>query len=541
MERTRPDRSRPSDWVLGGNVPTTFVDPRNHPDPQAPRAPARFATKAAELEDLHRFCRDGRLYDVERWIQAGGPMQLAAGSLGEERRHFHTALEIALDRQDHSLLLLLVANGYDLNAEPESPLDQALRLRRPDLLDLLLDWGADPRQVDLDALISTYDSQLYERFRLLGVDLTVGHALASALGYHTSNKPLLGFAKRHRLQDSKIQTDLDIALAHHAWEGNEKGVMLCLWAGGNPHAAVPELRWGLADEGDDEGRYSAVYAACSGGHVAILERLKPDPALDDFEMLYRWVRDKKTVELLARWKLPADPSPVIAIQSLRASWPFRQEGPETLQALFEAGMRWEASSSEGIADARRNLLRADDSTFVRLMKLLATDDYCSREVLAELSRTSSMRKRMGEVGLIPPNPSQRSRFDRSSPARAGEALAKFGIELPKKEKTAVILPRVVRIGEGPRQGRRIQLDRPTLFERVWSIPVDKLAKEWGLSGRGLSKACCRLKVPVPPRGYWARVAAGQRVQRPKLPSLPPGQAEEILICVPESAGEGESA
>jgi hypothetical protein len=65
------------------------------------------------------------------------------------------------------------------------------------------------------------------------------------------------------------------------------------------------------------------------------------------------------------------------------------------------------------------------------------------------------------------------------------------------------------------------------------VPVDKLAKEWGLSGRGLAKACRRLQIPVPPRGYWARVAAGQRVRRPKLPALPPGQGEEIHIRVPE--------
>src|SRR5687768_13338070 len=97
---------------------TTFVDPRNNPDPRAPRALARFTADEAELEELHRLCQAGRLYDVERWIQAGRPMQLAAA---EQPRRFRTALEIALERQDHALLLLLVANGYDVNAEPESP------------------------------------------------------------------------------------------------------------------------------------------------------------------------------------------------------------------------------------------------------------------------------------------------------------------------------------------------------------------------------------------------------------------------------------
>lgn len=56
-----------------------------------------------------------------------------------------------------------------------------------------------------------------------------------------------------------------------------------------------------------------------------------------------------------------------------------------------------------------------------------------------------------------------------------------------------------------------------------------LAKEWGLSGRGLAKACRRMKVPVPPRGYWQKLKAGKRVSWPKLPDLPAGQAEQIVV------------
>ena len=210
---------------MGTGTGAQFVDPRANPEPRAPRSTARLTAAAEELEELHRLCRLGRLYDIERWILAGRPLQLAAGSCADRRRQ-RTALEIALDRQDQALVLLLVANGYDLASEPECPLDSALRLRRGDLLDLLLEWGADPRRVDLDILFETYDSQLFERFRGLGVDLTAGHALAYALGYHTSNKPLLGFAKRHRLDEPRIQTALDIALAHHAVETGELDTML---------------------------------------------------------------------------------------------------------------------------------------------------------------------------------------------------------------------------------------------------------------------------------------------------------------------------
>jgi len=102
---------------------------------------------------------------------------------------------------------------------------------------------------------------------------------------------------------------------------------------------------------------------------------------------------------------PANPSQAAAMQLSRAAWPFRQDPPvEALQALFEAGVRWEASPIEEIAGARRDLLKTDDWTFVRLMKLLATDDYCSREVLAELARTPSMRKAHGPGRADPAEP-----------------------------------------------------------------------------------------------------------------------------------------
>jgi hypothetical protein len=68
---------------------------------------------------------------------------------------------------------------------------------------------------------------------------------------------------------------------------------------------------------------------------------------------------------------------------------------------------------------------------------------------------------------------------------------------------------------GNLQSRR--LDRNTLYQQVWSRPVQVVAKDYRISGRGLAKACARLRVPVPPRGYWARVRNGHKEKRPPLP------------------------
>jgi hypothetical protein len=65
-------------------------------------------------------------------------------------------------------------------------------------------------------------------------------------------------------------------------------------------------------------------------------------------------------------------------------------------------------------------------------------------------------------------------------------------------------------------GKRITLTRRQLYQRVWKTPVDTLAKELGLSGRGLGKLCERHGIPVPPRGYWARPEGDQKPLRAPL-------------------------
>lgn len=288
----------------------SFVDPRTDPDPGRTTRQLCATRVSDDLSGLRSLCRDGRLYDVERWIDSGKPLQL--DQLPSRGRRPESALEIALDRGDQALVLLLLCNGYDPNREATSPLDRALRRRRRDLLDLLLDWGADPRHVTLDDLFATYDSELWERFRGLGIDLIARHALAEALAYHTSNKPLFGFAKRHREDIPGMQQELNIALVHHAEEGNEKGVQLALWAGADPHARAhtfrnPSYLYEDESELDEEDRFdgfSAIHAACLRGDADVLKRLGPDPARDDFDDLFRTADNRAIVEVLAKKALP---------------------------------------------------------------------------------------------------------------------------------------------------------------------------------------------------------------------------------------------
>lgn len=54
-----------------------------------------------------------------------------------------------------------------------------------------------------------------------------------------------------------------------------------------------------------------------------------------------------------------------------------------------------------------------------------------------------------------------------------------------------------------------------LSDEVWAIPVKTLVKEHGLSDVGLRKIGIALDIPLPPRGYWQKLAAGKMI--PKLP------------------------
>ena len=65
--------------------------------------------------------------------------------------------------------------------------------------------------------------------------------------------------------------------------------------------------------------------------------------------------------------------------------------------------------------------------------------------------------------------------------------------------------------------RETPVSREALYEEVWRDPMTIVAPRYGLSDVGLMKICKKLRIPVPGRGYWAKVKAGRPT--PKLPLL----------------------
>jgi hypothetical protein len=73
------------------------------------------------------------------------------------------------------------------------------------------------------------------------------------------------------------------------------------------------------------------------------------------------------------------------------------------------------------------------------------------------------------------------------------------------------------------------LKREDLHKLVWTAPVSEIAFRMGISDVGLAKACRRADIPLPARGYWAKVGAGHTVGVDPLPPAPVGLPEFIRI------------
>lgn len=60
-------------------------------------------------------------------------------------------------------------------------------------------------------------------------------------------------------------------------------------------------------------------------------------------------------------------------------------------------------------------------------------------------------------------------------------------------------------------------EREKLYNEVWSDPVTTVAKKYKISDVAIHKICKKMNIPVPPRGYWAKIRSGEKVKRTPLP------------------------
>ncbi len=68
--------------------------------------------------------------------------------------------------------------------------------------------------------------------------------------------------------------------------------------------------------------------------------------------------------------------------------------------------------------------------------------------------------------------------------------------------------------------------REQLFDMVWQEPMLRIGERLGVSSSYMARVCTELRVPRPPRGYWAKLEFGKAPERPALPKSRPGDVTE---------------
>lgn len=354
-----------------------------------------MASDTLEIKQLLELCRSGRIYSVEQWIAEGRPIQVAAGTQ-RRRTQGNSPLVLAIETRQYDLAHLLLCNGYQVSADQEEPVETALSGRYWDMVDLLLEWGADPSRVDADVVLDTYRQDMFDRFWEAGNDFTRDDYLAHYLASTTSNRPLYGWVRRHR-DEPRLQRALAMALVQATWDAREKAVSLLRWAGADPHVKVPLLKWRDPETPDEEeDLYSAVEVAVGHGDGHLLRAMPPDPDRDDLDELWADVRDPATFDCLMAIRPPSDWSETILCNVCSIIQPLFRERAEPsrqcLQRIALRGGRLTAIDSSKLAYLRLGIVRMTHEDARRwTLWWLSDRRRCAPEIYADLVRTPKMR------------------------------------------------------------------------------------------------------------------------------------------------------
>lgn len=456
--------------------------------------------------DLAALCRTGDLYSLERWIAEGRSLDLPVAKNCRRR----TLLQVAVEAGFRSMVEL-IAKHEPKQEVKNAALRDAVRAHRLDLIELLAQNGAEVAAVPLIEVFRTWDPAVFRFFLERGADPTADAPFAEAFAekIRTSLRAFVEYKTAHPDQAAALQAQADSALRHFAREGDEKWVSLMLWAGADPRS----LGRTLEDGSEDPELYcSALQEACYAGKLEILKKFKPDPELDNLSELLHCAAISGNKELVTYllergagpndkanggcsaidallWRLSLRPHYEYKTRVLRSSWAV-SDTLDCIRLLAEHGAIWKPDGIGDLQTVRRTLLQCEASVTHALLQVLMPSSACSAELAEELVRTPRMREHLGD--------------DLNRLGRFGL----LGDELRAKRNSAFT-----------RQVAR-RYNREELYEKVWAQPMRAVANQYGCSDAWLGRVCRALKIPVPGRGYWAKVHAGRPAsRRPRLPTL----------------------
>ena len=164
-----------------------------------------------------------------------------------------------------------------------------------------------------------------------------------------------------------------------------------------------------------------------------------------------------------------------------------------------------------------------DLSYTRLLKACIENDipipppgyYTKLSVGKPVDRTPLPTSNIEMIVIeasVPKKQSDPQKEHKQPPAPTPESAEQVDTSAPAEEDDQDKVPLL-------RRGDRERATREELFQKVWAQPVSIVAKEYQITDNALRKRCIHLNVPIPERGYWAKLRAGKPVNRPQLPPL----------------------
>ena len=243
-----------------------------------------------ESKALTALCRSGRLYEIERWISAG---KAIATHPSIKKTPLLTAVEIGF----HSLIAL-IARNEPRQEEKDRALLVAVRRKRLDFVEVLVEHGADVRAVPLEEVLLTWDQALMQFFLGRSADPVTGNPFMVAFQNKVQRalRPFVDYKKAHPEFADALQSQADRALRYFAGRADIKWISLLMWAGANPRSLGPDLDERYVDQ--PECHTTALQEACSNGSLEALKKLRPDSHTDNLSDLLRAAALSDSKELI---------------------------------------------------------------------------------------------------------------------------------------------------------------------------------------------------------------------------------------------------
>ena len=367
------------------------------------------ANSYEEIKPLVELCRAGKLFEIQAWIKTGKPVNPPTRQHSSRK----SPLQWAIDLGFHSLVVVLLKAGVELNeGDRYSALQHALREKRLDLLQLLMDHGADVKSVDMRDVFETYDPELMEFFIEQGADCETGNPLALAFCHRI--RPALRIFKQYKDRFPSFQEQVNIALRYHCKEGNQKWISLMLWVGADPCAPGPSRSDQPPDSDLEESalEFAALYGRAE---VFRMRQIRLDPKQNRAFDLVRVACYGKSSELLQRLIEMGYPlndqanggSSLISQLLQGMSWCWHPDTPKgkrnidtdearekmkMLHLVVKHGARWIPVKPREIHYVRMELLKMIPDYTAELVWIMTAYGGCDRGVIVELLRTPSVRR-----------------------------------------------------------------------------------------------------------------------------------------------------